>query len=101
MAYAPNHSRGRELQSGMLVCGRTRARGNSVANDYPVCPTPRVAVGPIWVQVRAQFISAINDPDRVIHEIESAILAESAGRAVDLSAEATPLEPRTAPLWEC
>jgi hypothetical protein len=100
MVYAPNHSRGRELKSAMLVCGRTRARGNSVANDYPMCPTYRVAVGPIWEQVRAQFISAVHDPDRVIREIESAILAESAGHAVDLEDEATALDALTARLLE-
>jgi len=84
----------------MLVCGRTRARGNSVANDYPMCPTYRVAVGLIWEQVRAQFISAVHDPDRVIREVESAILAESAGRAVDLKDEATALDALAARLLE-
>ena len=52
------------------------------------------------MQGRAQFISVINDPDRVIHEIESAILAESAGQAVDLSDEATALDALTATLME-
>lgn len=100
MVYAPNHYRGRELKSGMLVCGRTRARGNSLANDYPVCPTYRVAVGPLWEQVRAQFISAVRDPERLIREIEAAILAEAAGHAVDLEDEATALDALTARLLD-
>src|SRR5438067_11757220 len=98
MAYAPNHYRGRELKSGMLVCGRTRARGNSVVTNYPACPTNRLAAGPIWEQVREQFISAVQDPDRVIHEIETAILAESAAHAVDHADEAATLDALTATL---
>src|SRR5437899_7997737 len=70
-------------------------------HDRRHVPTYRVAVGPIWgEQVRAQFMSAVHDPDRVIREVESAILAESAGHDVDLKDEATALGALTARLLE-
>jgi DNA invertase Pin-like site-specific DNA recombinase len=88
MAYAPNHYRGRESQYGMLICGRMRARGNGLVKEYPTCATNRISAGPVWEHVRAQFIAAINDPDRVIRAVEAAILAESNSNALDLADEA-------------
>jgi len=100
MVYQPNRYRGRELKTGLLVCARTRARGNSVVNDFPVCPTYRIAAGRVWEQVREQFILAVHDPDRVIREVEAAVLAESAGYTIDLANESAALDALNASLCE-
>src|SRR6266849_2777827 len=85
MGYVPNRYRGRQLQSATLVCGRTRARGNSISRDFPACAMSRVAAGPFWEQVRAHFISAVRDPDRVVREVETATLTESTRYAVEIA----------------
>lgn len=100
MAYCANRHRGRELRTGTLKCGRTRARGNSLSNDYPACPTHNAAAAPIWEKTRAQFMAAVRDPDRVIREIETAILRESAGHALEIADEATALDALTTTLAE-
>jgi DNA invertase Pin-like site-specific DNA recombinase len=95
MVYAPNHYKGRELTSGMLVCARTRAAGNSIAKDYPPCDPPRRAAGPLWKQVRAQFIDAVEHSDQVIHEVQRVILAEATGQTESLIDESAAIDTLT------
>jgi len=50
--------------------------------------------------VQEQFILAVHDPDRVIREVEAAVLAESAGYTIDLANESAALDALNASLCE-
>jgi DNA invertase Pin-like site-specific DNA recombinase len=91
--YPSSAYRKRGPQSfGTLLCIRTTERGRSVVREYPRCPTWRLPTRRLWPLVQQQFIAAVRDPDRVIAEVEAAILQGTSAQARSQADEAAALD---------